>query len=91
MRLHFCGPEDARPPNAIFVLKENFGEIGFAYDPCLCTTALRQKLIELNGKNWDGDYIVTTLEGQVVPVASTLADEKVMPGACFRLCRPVHT
>ena len=91
MRFHFRGPGDVRPPNAIFVLKENYGEIGFAYDPSLCTTGLRRMLIHINGRSWNDDYVVTTLEGQIVPVASTLGEEKVMSGTRFRLSSPVRT
>ena len=66
IRFHFFGPDEERPPEAIFVLKESYGEIGFAHDPRLCTTALRKLLIDINDKDWEDDYVVTTMEGQRV-------------------------
>ena len=88
LRFHFFAPDEERPPDAIFVLKEGYGEIGFAHDPSHCTTALRRLLIDINGRDWDDDDAVTTMEGQHVAIDSTLGEQNVMPGARLRLSRP---
>ena len=89
-RLHFLGPSEEPPTDAVFVLREDYGLIGFAHDPGLCTTALRRLLIEINGKDWGDDYVVTTMEGQYVPIGSTLGEQHVTPGTCLRLTRPAE-
>ena len=86
-RLHFHGPNDPRPPGKIFVVIDNYGEIGFAHDPNFSTTELQRLLINLNHKKWNDGYVVTTLEGQFVPIGTTLGAQGVMPGARLRLTR----
>ena len=87
LRFRFRAPDEERPPDAIFVLKESYGEIGFTHDPSLCTTALRRLLIDINDRDWGDDYEVTTMEGQHVAIDSTLGEQNVMPGARLRLSR----
>ena len=87
LRFHFVRPVEERPPEAIFVISDKYGEFGFARDPLLCTTALRKLLIDLDEKDWADDYVVTTTEGDCVNTGSTLGEQHVMPGARLRLSR----
>ena len=88
LRLRFRGPDEERPSNAIFLLREDANaEIGFAYDPDWSTTELRDRLLRINGCEEDDDAVVTTIEGQLVRAGSTLREQHVMRGARLRLVR----
>ena len=75
--------------NAIFLLQENVNaEIGVVYDPNWSTTELRERLLGINGcEQNDGAFVVTTIEGRLVPAGSTIGEQNVMPGARLRLAR----
>ena len=82
--IRFHGPDEERPSNAIFLLREDANaEIGVIYDPDWSTTELRDRLLRINGFEEDDDAVVTTVEGQLVRAGSILGEQNVMPGARF--------
>ena len=86
--IRFHGPDEERPSNAIFLLREDANaEIGVVYDPDWSTTELRDRLLRINGFEEDDDAVVTTVEGQLVRAGSTLGEQNVMPGARLKLVR----
>ena len=90
IRIHlgFHDAAEPRPANAIFVLRDGHGEIGFDHDPHFSTSTLRCLLLGINNKEWDDGFVVTTSEGRFIPIGSTLSEQGVMPGARLRLQRP---
>ena len=87
IHLNFHEPDDPRPANAIFVLREGYGEIGFDFDPTFSTTTLRSVLLGINNHSWDDGFVVAC-EGRFVPIGSTLGEQGIAPGAQLRLVRP---
>ena len=90
VRIHILpthAPDDPRPANSIFLLKEGFGEIGFTFDPNLDTSTLRSCLLGINDRAWDEGFAVATYEGRCIPIGSTLREQRVEPGARLRLAR----
>ena len=89
IRPHFQGANDPRPVNAIFLMREGYGEIGFDHDPSFSTTTLRAYLLGINNKEWDDGYVVA-YEGRSIQIGSTLCEQSIAPGAHLRLVRPAE-
>ena len=88
----FHGPDEERPSNAIFLIREDANaEIGVVYDPDWSTTELRDCLLRIDGFEEDDDAVVTTVEGQLIRAGSTLGEQNVMPGARYKLVRVVSS
>ena len=89
IRIHltFEEPDAPRPTNAIFVVRDGFGDIGFQFDSGFSTTTLRAILMGINNHSWDDGFVVA-MEGRCIPIGSTLGEQGIMPGARLRLVRP---
>ena len=84
----FHGPDEERPSNEIFLLREDANaEVGVIYDPDWSTTELGDRLLRIDGFEEDDDAVVTTVEGQLVRAGPTLGEQNVMPGARLKLAR----
>ena len=70
------------------MLREDYGEIGFEFDPRFSTTTLRCLLLGINNKDCEDGFAVATTDGRFIPVGSTLGEQGVMPGARMRLASP---
>jgi hypothetical protein len=88
MRPNIHEPSDPRPANAVFLLREGFGDIGIAFDPMFSTTTLRSYLLGINDYDWDDGFVVACGDNYV-PMGSTLGEQSIAPGARLRLVRPV--